>query len=64
MAIPSLAKDLILAAVPAGGQKGARRNAWAAMSADSARARARREADAAMARSLAACADRGPGTGS
>ena len=40
--------QLLLALVPHGGQRTARRNAWGAMSTDSARARARREADAAM----------------
>ena len=63
MAIPSLVQDLFLAALPAGGQKTARRNAWGARSADSARGRARREADAA----LAACelrAQRRQGIGS
>jgi hypothetical protein len=52
VAIPSLVQDLILSALPAGGQRAARRNAWAAMSAGSARARGRREADAAMAAAL------------
>jgi hypothetical protein len=41
--------QLVLTLAPHGGQRVARRNAWAAMSTDSARARARREADAAMA---------------
>ena len=49
MAIPSLVQDLLLAALPAGGQRTARRNAWAAMSADAARGRARRDADLALA---------------
>jgi len=41
-------EGLALLAVPHGGQQVARRNAWASMAADSARARARREADAAL----------------
>ena len=45
----SAGRSLLLAALPAGGQTTARRNAWAAMSSDVARARARREAAAAMA---------------
>ena len=63
MAIPSLLQDLLLAALPGGGQRTARRNAWAAMSADAVRARGRREADAAMARASAP-AQRSSGTGS
>jgi hypothetical protein len=43
------AGDLVLTVVPGGGQRTARRNAWAGMSAGTARARARREADAAVA---------------
>jgi hypothetical protein len=49
----SVLKTLFLLALPAGGQQAARRNAWAGMSADSARSRARREADTALARSIA-----------
>ena len=49
MAFPSLVQDLILCALPQGGQRTARRNAWAGMSADAARSRATREAEAAMA---------------
>ena len=45
----SAGQSLLLAALPAGGQTTARRNAWAAMSSDAARARARREAATAMA---------------
>ena len=41
-------EGLVLLALPHGGQQSARRNAWASMAADSARARARREADAAL----------------
>ena len=47
-------EGLVLLALPHGGQQAARRNAWASMAADSARARARREADAAMNRAVAA----------
>ena len=46
-------EGLVLLALPHGGQQSARRNAWASMAADSARARARREADAAMNRVVA-----------
>ena len=46
-------EGLVLLALPHGGQQAARRNAWASMAADSARARARREADAAMNRVVA-----------
>jgi hypothetical protein len=46
-------QQLTLLALPHGGQQAARRNAWASMAADSARARARREADAAMDRAVA-----------
>ncbi len=42
------AHDLLLLAVPHGGQLTARRNAWASMSEGAARARGRRDADAAM----------------
>jgi hypothetical protein len=44
---------------PEGGQRTARRNAWAAMSSNATRARDRREADAAVAAALG----RGPGLG-
>jgi hypothetical protein len=40
---------LLLLALPAGGQATARRNAWAGMSADAARSRERRQAEAALA---------------
>ena len=43
-----LAQSAVLLVLPHGGQQAARRNAWAGMAADSARGRARREADAAM----------------
>jgi hypothetical protein len=41
--------DLLLLALPAGGQATARRNAWAGMSADAARGRERRQAESALA---------------
>ena len=41
-------RSTLLLLLPHGGQSLARRNAWASMAADSTRARARREADAAM----------------
>jgi hypothetical protein len=50
VALASIVQDLLLAALPAGGQCVARRNAWSAMSADATRARGRRDAEAAMAR--------------
>ncbi len=43
------ARHLAWAALPDGGQRVARRNAWAGMSADAARSRAQREADEALA---------------
>jgi hypothetical protein len=43
-------ESLCLAVMPHGGQRSARRNAWASMSSDAARARNRREADAALQR--------------
>ena len=62
--IPSLAQQLLSLVdvlAPHGGQRVARRNAWAAMSQDAVRARARREADAAL--SLAAWAHQEPAVG-
>jgi hypothetical protein len=47
-------QTLFLTALPHGGQRSARRNAWASMSTDAARARGRREADVAMDRAVAA----------
>ena len=44
----TLAQSLALLLVPHGGQHGARQNAWAGMSADAARGRDRREAQAAV----------------
>jgi hypothetical protein len=46
-------QSLFLTLLPHGGQRSARRNAWASMSQDAVRARAQREADAAMARAIA-----------
>ena len=43
-------ESLFLAVLPHGGQRSARRNAWASMSADASWARNRREADAAIER--------------
>ena len=43
-----LAEALLLAAVPEGGQRTARRNAWAGMVRDASLAQARREAAASM----------------
>lgn len=48
MSISPLVLDLLLIALPGGGQRTARRNAWAGMAADAARTRARREAEAAL----------------
>lgn len=45
----ALGQAALLAALPQGGQRIARRNAWAGQSADAVRGRARREADAAVA---------------
>ena len=47
----SLTTTVLLTALPHGGQRTARRNAWASTSSDATRARGRREADAAMAQS-------------
>lgn len=44
----SVAQSLTLLLLPHGGQAHARRNAWAGMSADAARGRDRRAAEAAM----------------
>lgn len=44
----ALLQTVFLAVVPLGGQRTARRNAWAGMSEGATRARARREADAAV----------------
>jgi hypothetical protein len=45
-------ESFALTLMPHGGQRSARRNAWASMSSDSALARSRREADAAMERAI------------
>ncbi len=45
--------SMALTMLPHGGQRSARKNAWASMSECSARARSRREADAAMDRAVA-----------
>ena len=42
-------ESLAMTVLPHGGQRSARRNAWAAMSEGNLRAKARRDADAAMA---------------
>lgn len=44
----SALRELMLQTMPHGGQRGARRNAWASMSADASMARARREAASAL----------------
>jgi hypothetical protein len=49
-------ESLVLAVLPHGGQRSARRNAWASMSQDAVTARGRREADAAMQRAVAMAA--------
>jgi hypothetical protein len=46
-------QTLLMTALPHGGQRSARRNAWAAMSTDAVRSRARREAEAAIDRAVA-----------
>jgi hypothetical protein len=46
----STLESLFLTVLPHGGQRSARRNAWASMSADAGWARNRREADVAMER--------------
>ncbi len=46
--VRSVARDLLLLAVPHGGQQHARRNAWAGMSRDAGLARDRRAAEAAV----------------
>jgi predicted nucleic acid-binding Zn ribbon protein len=46
--IGSTARTAFLFAMPHGGQRAARTNAWASMSADATRARARREAALAV----------------
>jgi len=46
--IAPIVQDLLLTALPGGGQRTARRNAWAGMSADASRSRSRREAETAL----------------
>ena len=46
-------QNLSLVLLPHGGQRSARRNAWASMSSDAVLARSRREADAAVAAAAA-----------
>lgn len=53
-------QGLVLLALPHGGQHAARRNAWAAMSADSTRARGRREVTTALDAALDRAARTGP----
>jgi hypothetical protein len=48
MPTSSLLQVLVLSVLPHGGQRTARRNAWAGMSYDAAQGRARREAAAAL----------------
>jgi hypothetical protein len=48
VAVSMLLQTLLTTTLPAGGQRTARRNAWAGMSDDAARSRARREAEAAL----------------
>lgn len=43
-----VARTLLMIALPGGGQRTARRNAWVGMSRDAAQGRARREADRAL----------------
>jgi hypothetical protein len=49
----STGQAALLFVLPHGGQNLARRNAWASMSVDAARARARREADAVLGAAVA-----------
>lgn len=48
----SQVQTFALTVLPHGGQRSARRNAWASMVDDNTRARARRDADAAMSRAV------------
>jgi len=61
--IAPIVQDLLLTALPGGGQRTARRNAWAGMSADASRSRSRREAEAALEVAVRS-AQRRAGTGS
>lgn len=62
MTIPPLVQALLMTALPAGGQRTARRNAWAGMVSDAARSRAQREADVALAAAQARADVRRTGT--
>ncbi|MCW2601507.1 MAG: hypothetical protein JWM02_3336 [Frankiales bacterium] len=48
----SSVQSLVVAVLPHGGQRSARRNAWASMSEGNSRAKARREAESAMTRAI------------
>ncbi len=50
--VQGVVRDVVLTALPHGGQRAARRNAWSSMSADATMARARREAAAALAHAV------------
>lgn len=50
--LQGVVRDVVLTTLPHGGQRAARRNAWSSMSADATMARARREAEAALARAV------------
>lgn len=62
MTVPVLVQSLLMTALPSGGQRAARRNAWAGMVADAARSRAQREAEVALAAAHARAAVRRTGT--
>jgi hypothetical protein len=49
VSLPALLQTLLLTALPHGGQRSARRNAWVGMAEDAARGRQRRAAEAALA---------------
>jgi len=59
--IAPIVQDLLLSALPGGGQRTARRNAWSGMSADA--SRARRDAEASLEVAVRT-AERRAGTGS
>ncbi len=60
---PSAVRGLCLLAFPHGGQRSARRNAWAGMSAQTAHGRARAEAEEALGTSVARARPVRHGTG-
>lgn len=62
MTVPVLVQSLLMTALPSGGQRIARRNAWAGMVADAARSRAQREAELAIAAAQARADVRRTGT--